>query len=133
MKVQGACHCGSVRYESEVDPSRVSICHCTDCQQLTGSAFRVTVRSLQKDFVLLAGSPTTYIKTADSGAKRAQVFCPHCGSPLYTYAVGNTETFGLRVGCIAQRRELIPRQQIWCRSALDWAMDISELPKRERE
>jgi hypothetical protein len=133
MKVHGSCHCGSVQYESEVDPDRVSICHCTDCQQLTGSAFRVTVRSLQKDFVLLCGSPSTYIKTADSGAKRAQVFCHDCGSPLYTYAVGNTETYGLRVGCIEQRRELIPKQQTWCRSALGWTMNIGGLPQRERE
>jgi hypothetical protein len=133
MKVQGSCHCGSIKYEAEVDPARVTICHCTDCQRLTGTAFRVSVRALQKDFVLLAGSPSTYVKTAESGAKRAQVFCSSCGSPLYTYAIGNTETYGLRVGCIEQRRELIPQNQIWCRSALDWAMDISDLPRRERE
>ena len=133
MRVHGSCHCGSIKYEAEVDPARVTICHCTDCQQLTGSAFRVSARTLQKDFVLLAGSPSTYIKAAESGAKRAQVFCPNCGSPLYTYGVGNTETYGLRVGCIEQRRELMPRNQIWCRSALDWAMNISELPRRERE
>jgi len=133
MKVQGSCHCGSVTYEAQVDPERVSICHCTDCQQLTGSAFRVTVRALQKDFVLLSGAPSTYVKTADSGAQRAQVFCPHCGSPLYTYAVGSHETYGLRVGCIAQRRELVPRHQIWCQSALPWAMDIHGLPARPRE
>jgi hypothetical protein len=133
VKVRGACHCGRVQYEAEVDPERVTICHCTDCQQLTGSAYRVTVRTLQKDFVLLRGSPKTYVKTADSGAARAQVFCPDCGSPLYTHAVGNTETFGLRVGCIEQRRELAPRKQVWCRSALDWAMDLRGLPRREQE
>ncbi len=133
MKVHGSCHCGSIKYEAEVDPARVTICHCTDCQQLTGSAFRVSARTLQKDFVLLAGSPSTYIKTAENGAKRAQVFCPNCGSPLYTYGLGNTETYGLRVGCIEQRRELIPRNQSWCRSALEWAMNISDLPRQERE
>jgi hypothetical protein len=133
MKVQGSCHCGNIRYEAEVDPERVSICHCTDCQKLTGSAYRVSVRALQKDFVLLAGSPATYIKTADSGAKRAQVFCPNCGSPLYTYGVGNTQTYGLRVGCIEQRRQLVPRHQIWCGSALAWTRNIEQLPGRERE
>jgi len=64
------------------------------------------VRALQKDFVLLSGAPSTYIKTADSGAQRAQVFCPHCGPPLYTYAVGSYETYGmnkstLRIASIA--------------------------------
>jgi hypothetical protein len=133
MRVRGSCHCGGVRYEAEVDPERVTICHCTDCQQLTGSAFRVTVRALQKDFVLLAGSPATYVKTGESGARRVQAFCSNCGSPLYTHGVGNTDTYGLRVGCIEQRRELVPRNQVWCRSALDWATDISELPGREQE
>ena len=133
MKVEGACHCGSIRYEAEVDPARVTICHCTDCQQLTGCASRVTVRALRKDFVLLAGSPRTYVKTAESGAARAQVFCPDCGSPLYTHAVGDTATYGLRVGCIAQRRQLVPRKQLWCRSALEWSMHIDDLPKRDRE
>jgi hypothetical protein len=133
MKIQGACHCGTIRYEADVDPARVTICHCTDCQELTGSAFRVTVRTLQKDFVLISGSPSTYIKTAESGARRAQVFCATCGSPLYAYGVGNTETYGLRVGCIVQRRQLTPRNQIWCRSALEWVFDMGGLPKRDLE
>ncbi|WP_208021386.1 GFA family protein [Paracoccus versutus] len=42
MKVDGRCHCGHATYQAEIDPGRVSICHCTDCQQLAGSAFRVT-------------------------------------------------------------------------------------------
>ena len=43
MKVDGACHCGAITVEGEIDPERVTICHCTDCQTSTGSAFRVSV------------------------------------------------------------------------------------------
>ncbi len=43
MKIDGHCHCGLVTYEADIDPKRVSICHCTDCQSLTGSPYRVTV------------------------------------------------------------------------------------------
>ena len=32
MKVDGVCHCGTIRYEAEVDPAKVVICHCTDCR-----------------------------------------------------------------------------------------------------
>jgi carbon monoxide dehydrogenase subunit G len=39
----------------------------------------------------------------------------------------------LRVGCLAQRSELPPKRQIWCRSALDWSNDLSGLPQRPRE
>jgi len=43
MKIDGACHCGEVKYEAEVDPEKVAICDCTDCQSLSGSAFRINV------------------------------------------------------------------------------------------
>lgn len=133
MKVHGGCHCGAIRYEAEIDPARVGICHCTDCQQLTGTAYRVTVRARHDDLRLLRGTPKIYIKIGDSGGQRAQAFCGDCGSPLYTFAVGDPSTIGLRVGCIDERRELSPRRQVWCRSALPWAMNITSLPMQERE
>ena len=43
MKIDGACHCGYIRIEAEADPEKTTICHCTDCQTGTGSAFRVSV------------------------------------------------------------------------------------------
>jgi len=133
MKIQGACHCGDISYEAVIDPARVSICHCSDCQALTGSAFRVTASTLIENFVLRSGAPKIYVKTGDSGAKRAQAFCPRCGSPLYAYAVDNPKTYGLRVGCIAQRHELAPTLQIWCGSALSWTTDIGDIATRQGE
>ena len=38
MKVDGGCHCGSITFEAEIDPDAVGICHCTDCQRLSGTA-----------------------------------------------------------------------------------------------
>jgi len=35
----------------------------------------------------------------------------------------------LRVGTIRQRADLRPKVQQWCRSSLDWAMDLSSLPQ----
>ena len=133
MKVTGGCHCGAIAYEADVDPERVGICHCTECQRLTGSAYRVTAAARREDFKLRRGSPRTYVKTGDSGAQRAQVFCGECGSPLYTYAVDDPAVFGVRVGSIDQRSQLIPRKQIWCHSAMPWAMDIRAVPQKERE
>jgi hypothetical protein len=42
MNIDGQCHCGRVTYQADIDPEGVSICHCTDCQRLTGSPYRVT-------------------------------------------------------------------------------------------
>ena len=65
-------------------PDNVGICHCTDCQHLTGSVYRVTVSVPKADFRITAGEPKTYVKTGDNGRTRYQMFCGNCGSPIYT-------------------------------------------------
>ena len=133
MKVTGGCHCGQIAFEAEIDPSQVRICHCTDCQKTTGSAFRTNVASLPGTFALKRGKPKTYVKTAESGNKRVQGFCPECGTALYATAPGdNPSSYGLRVGALDQRAELAPSRQIWCRSAVPWVMDISGIARVER-
>jgi len=57
MHIDGRCHCGAISYEAEVEPETTGICHCTDCQALTGTAFRVTVKAPAEHFVL-RGKPT---------------------------------------------------------------------------
>jgi hypothetical protein len=133
MKIDGRCHCGYITYIAEIDPDNVGICHCTDCQTLSGSAFRTSVRAGKDAFSLRTGQPKTYVKTAESGAKRAQAFCPECGTSIYSTAVTNPQVFNIRLGTVRQRAELRPRTQGWCRSALDWVMDlqsIKQFPKQ---
>jgi hypothetical protein len=89
MKIDGGCHCGYITYAAEADPERTTICHCTDCQRLSGSAFRVVVRVPGDTFKVTAGEPTIYVKTAESGARRVQGFCPRCGTPIYSTAEGD--------------------------------------------
>jgi hypothetical protein len=133
MKVAGRCHCGQISFAAEIDPDTVGICHCTDCQTLTGSAYRVTVQAPAATFVLLAGTPKIYVKTAASGNKRAHGFCPDCGTPLYATDVHAPRFYGIRVGTLDQRAALLPRRQIWYRSALPWSTDLQHIPHIERE
>ena len=128
MKIDGGCHCGKITYTAEVDPENVGICHCTDCQTLSGTAFRVSV-SAAKEAFHLNGEPKTYIKTAESGGKRAQAFCPECGTPIYATAATDPQIFNIRVGTVHQRAELRPKTQGWHRSARDWVNDLQSLPK----
>jgi len=60
MKIDGRCHCGEITFEAEVDPEALRICHCTDCQTLSGSAFRANIPAPAEHFVLLSGTPKTY-------------------------------------------------------------------------
>jgi hypothetical protein len=128
MKVDGGCHCGHIQYEAEIEADRVIICHCTDCQTLSGSAFRVVVQTAPGKFWLLTGEPKIYTKVADSGAAREQAFCPECGTAIFSRPVGEqTTALGLRVGTISQRNELIPRDQYWSRSSQSWLAGLGTI------
>lgn len=127
MNIDGACHCGLISFTAEIDPQRVVICHCADCQVLSGSAFRVSIVAAIDD-VSIQGSPKRYIKTAESGARRAQLFCPECATPLFTTAPEGGTAITIRLGCVTQRAQLIPAAQIWERSLLPWLSGLAHVP-----
>ncbi|MFB9950454.1 GFA family protein [Rhizobium puerariae] len=134
MHVTGGCHCGSVTYEAELDTRRVVICHCTDCQKLTGSPFRVTAVVQDGDLKLTGNEPKMYRRVADSGRVRQQYFCPECGSQLFVNGEGEaSKVWGIRWGSIDQRMDVKPLRQVWCRSAPAWLAEIAELPVHERD
>jgi hypothetical protein len=135
MKIDGSCSCGAIKVEGEADPARVQICHCTDCQTGTGSAFRVSIPVPGASFNM-TGQPTIYIKTtADSGKPRAQAFCGRCGTPIFSTTVGDGQqaSYNLRVGILRQRDQLTPRRQQWWRSARPWIATLDALPKIEKQ
>jgi hypothetical protein len=129
MRIDGACHCGFIAFEAEADPSQAGICHCTDCQRLSGSPFRVSVAVPRAAFRLLAGAPAIYVKTADSGRRRDQAFCPRCGSPIYSTAHDDPDApLNLRAGIVRQRDALVPTHQSWTRSRQRWLDDLPAIP-----
>jgi hypothetical protein len=132
VKVQGQCHCGAVRLSAEVQPARVFVCHCTDCQVLTGSAFRVVVPVLAGSLVV-QGSVKGYARTAESGAVRWQFFCSECGTPVYAGAADGTGITTLRVGVLRERETLQPSAQLWRRSALAWVDGLGKVPACEQQ
>ena len=135
MKIDGACACGAIKIEGEADPEKTQICHCTDCQTGTGTAFRVSI-PVPGNTLKMTGTPTLFVKTtADSGRPRVQAFCPKCGSPIYstTPGDGGQPSYTVRVGILRQRGQLIPRRQNWYRSARSWVTGLAGIPKNEKQ
>ena len=134
MRIDGACHCGYITYEAEADPEKTYICHCTDCQTLSGSAFRTVLPSREGSFKLRSGELKIYVKTAESGTARPQSFCPNCGTPIYSTTLGeDPKVYVLRLGTVRQRDQFIPKLQLWSRSARHWVDDISAVPRVEKQ
>ena len=130
MKIDGNCLCGHVTYEAEIDPERVIICHCTDCQTHSGTAYGVVAGIVDERFRLLSGALKSYEKIADSGTVRALTFCPVCGTRIHAKTIGEGSSFfGLRVGTVRQRDKLKPSLQAWAQSAQDWVSDLRSIPQ----
>lgn len=135
MNIHGSCHCGYIRFEAEADPEKVALCHCTDCQTSTGSAFRTNVPVRGGDFRMLSGEPTIYIKTtAESGNPRAQAFCPRCGTSIYSTTPGDgaKASYMVRVGTLSERDRLAPKMQNWFCSAQPWVTGLAGVRKNEK-
>lgn len=133
MKINGKCHCGNISYQAEIDPNLVAICHCSDCQTLSATAFRTIVPVPTQNFKL-TGQVKIYIKTGESGAKRQQAFCPNCETGIYaTSAEENPEFYNIRLGTAQQKDQLVPKAQYWSRSALGWLGQLEATPKQQKQ
>jgi hypothetical protein len=133
MRVNGSCHCGAIQYEAEIDIHAAMICHCTDCQTLSSTAFRVNAPASAEDFKLTKGTPKEYVKIGESGRPRAQGFCSNCGTQIYaTSAEGDRSIFMLRVGAMKERSLVIPKIQSWNQSALKWIRNLQTIPTQEK-
>ena len=123
MLIDGSCHCGRITYRAEIDPRRVYVCHCADCQAISGSPYRWAVPVAAADFELLSGTTKIHEKTGSTGRRNHQHFCPDCASPIYsTTPAAEPPVFNLRLGTARQRDRLAPWNQYWCRSAQGWAL-----------
>ena len=131
MHIDGACHCGLISFAAEIDPMEVTICHCADCQILSGAPFRTVVAAPIGQFKL-TGEPRRYV-LVQSGKQMAQAFCPECGTPLFAAAPENPTTVVLRLGCVTQRAQLRPFAQIWAHLALPWIADLPLVPKGPKQ
>ena len=134
MHVDGQCLCGFIAFEADVNPKLVFLCHCTDCQTQSGTAFRSVVVTRPEGLKLTRGEVKVFVKTAENKKTRSLAFCPECGTSIYGGpGPGETGAMSLRLGVVRQRAELRPRSQFWTRSAQPWIDEIHLLPKTDTQ
>ena len=78
---RAACSCGQLHLTIEGEPSRVSMCHCLECQRRTGAVISNQAR-FRREQVTVAGETKVWTRTAESGNVLTFHFCPICGSTL---------------------------------------------------
>ena len=134
MKIDGRCHCGALAYEAVIEARHVFVCHCEDCQRFSGAPFRVRVLAPPERFRLTSGTPRTYHKVAESGARRAMYFCGDCGTHVHAADTENPSLpISISGGTVRQKAELTPMAQAWCRSRLPWVSHLEEIQQLDRQ
>jgi hypothetical protein len=128
-RVSGACLCGSVSYESDVEPLMTAICHCQNCQRQSGSAFSVNV-GVPEPALHLKGEEhlRTYVDQGSSGQKVLRQFCGLCGSPLISRVGSIPGLAFIKSGTLHDRSWVKPSVQLWCDSAQPWVALDPPLP-----
>ncbi len=133
LKTNGACSCGENTYEAEVDPDKVVMCNCSDCQTSSGGTCHVNVLVPESDFHVTSGTLKEYIKIAESGARRIIGFCGTCGTQIFAVGAEAPRVYGVRVPTLAQREQFPPKVQIWGRSRPKWLPPLDDIPVKEQQ
>ena len=129
----GGCQCGAVRYELTGEPLAPIICHCTECQKQTSSAFGMTLPVAKRDLRLVSGSLKQWRRLADSGRELACYFCPDCGSRVYHSSSLGPDYWHLKPGTLDDTGWLAPVAQVWTDSAQPWLRLANELVSFPRQ
>lgn len=80
---EGGCLCGAVRYRVTAQPAHTTVCHCTFCQRLTGSAFLVEPIFREADVAFSGATPKVHARRSEGSGKQVFVhFCGACGTTL---------------------------------------------------
>jgi hypothetical protein len=119
-KLTGGCQCGGIRYEVTGVPQQLVVCHCTDCQRQSGSAFGMTLVVNEEDFRLTQGELKTYASKSDAGRAKLGAFCPGCGTRIYHKPEWRKGTVSVKPGTLDDTSTLKPDSHVWTASKQPW-------------
>ena len=115
----GGCLCGRVRYTASAEPAFTGICHCRNCQRVTGSAF-MTVLGFAKEAVQIEGERKIYQDTSDAGRPLYRGFCPDCGSSVTSEVTVMPGVLMILAGTLDDPSAVQPAMELYCSSAQPW-------------
>ena len=117
---EGGCSCGAVRYSLLEDPLGLHVCHCTDCQTVSGSAFVMCMPVHTRSLELLKGDLVTVEFASPDGLAKSERRCAKCGCRVWGEIDGLAEILALQAGTLDDTSWLEPIAQIWTSSAQPW-------------
>src|SRR3954462_7012366 len=113
------------------EPVRTTVCHCTFCQHVTGSAF-VADALFTKDAVSIQGTFSTYDHRSDeSGYLITLQFCPRCGTTFGMTFERFPDVQGIMIGTLDDPNWPRIDKHQFTRSAFRWMQFPPAVPRFE--
>lgn len=114
----GGCQCGAVRYRIEGKPLDLAVCHCTECQRQSGSAFGMSLAVAAPAFRLIAGALKSFTVECDSGRIKTCTFCGDCGTRIHHQT--NPAALSIKAGTLDDTSQLVPTAHYWTKRKQPW-------------
>jgi hypothetical protein len=122
-----SCSCGQLRLECQGEPTRISICHCLECQKRTGGIFGAQA-CFPRAFVSIEGLRAQWSRAGESGQKATFSFCPRCASTVFWEPDGAPQIIYVAVGAFADPTFPPPRYSVYEERRHAWAFSAAQLP-----
>lgn len=118
-RVSGQCACGGIKYNTTANPKFTLICHCRQCQRISGSGhaaqFAVPVNETE-----IAGDVQYYDQIADSGNTVSSGFCGKCGCPMLKKTTKLPDTYFFHAATLDDPSVFVPQVVVYEDSKQPW-------------
>ncbi len=125
----GGCACGAIQYECQAIPEFTLICHCRQCQRITGTGHAVQF-AVNVESTVIQGSVKFYELSADDGNTVSSGFCSHCGSPVFKKSSGYQQYLFFHAATLDDPSSYKPQMVVHSTSRQPWDSVDSSLPRR---
>ncbi|PCJ12545.1 MAG: aldehyde-activating protein [Gammaproteobacteria bacterium] len=125
--MNGKCLCGKVSYQIEGDLGEVRLCHCSDCREVTGSAFSANAKIKREQFKLTSGTAalTEYVRRPGVLC----YFCSSCGCHIYVWVESEPDLIRPRIGGLMGDVPVTIGAHVWVSSKASWFDITDNLPQ----
>jgi len=130
--IDGACQCGQIRYKVHALPLWVGVCHCTECQKLSASAFSIKL-VLSSSALEVSGEEAHWERLSNNGNRNIAHFCPTCGNRIYHSNPDEPDIVRLKGGTLPDTRIVKPTAHIWTSEKQDWVVIPDDVDQFETQ
>lgn len=127
--IQGRCLCGDVTFSCDDDFQQFHLCHCHQCQKLTGSA-HVANLFTRPDNITWHSGQAHVTRYNIPGRLSSNAFCPTCGSRL-PYLSQTGKALVVPAGCLDDAPTLQPQDHIFWAERAAWYDEAVDAPHFE--